>query len=150
EVLRGPQGMLFGKNAAAGVINIVTARPNLTEMEGDASISYASFNEVRAKGSVSVPIKSGELAARLSGFYNESDGVITNVFNGQTYNGLNSYGVRGKVLWSPSDTFDLYATVDYTSADQACCVGTVRSIQPTTRYFGPNGPTRASLFAGVD
>jgi iron complex outermembrane receptor protein len=150
EVLRGPQGMLFGKNAAAGVINIVTARPNLTQMEGDASISYASFNEVRAKGSISVPIKSGELAARLSGFYNESDGIITNVFNGKKYNGLNSYGVRGKVVWSPSDTFDLYATVDYTSADQDCCVGTVRSILPTTRYFGPNGPTRASLFAGVD
>ncbi len=150
EVLRGPQGMLFGKNAAAGVINIVTARPNLTEMEGDASISYASFNEVRAKGSISVPIKSGELAARISGFYNESDGIITNVFNGQKYNGLNSYGVRGKIAWSPSDTFDLYATIDYTSADQDCCVGTVRSILPTTRYFGPNGPTRASLFAGVD
>ena len=142
EVLRGPQGMLFGKNAAAGVINIVTARPNLTEMEGDASISYASFNEVRAKGSISMPIKSGELAARISGFYNESDGIITNVFDGRKYNRLNSYGVRGKIAWSPSDTFDLYATIDYTSADQDCCVGTVRSILPTTRYFGPTGPTR--------
>ena len=150
EVLRGPQGMLFGKNAAAGVINIVTARPDLFESEGDASLSYASFDEVRAKGSISVPIKSGELAARVSGFYNQSEGVITNVFNGQKYNGLNSYGVRGKVLWSPDDTFDLYATIDYTRADQDCCVGTVRSILPTTRYFGPTGPTRASLFNGVD
>jgi len=150
EVLRGPQGMLFGKNAAAGVINIVTARPNLTETEGDVSLSYATFNEVRAKGSVSVPIKSGELAARISGFYNQSDGIITNVFDGKKYNGLNSYGVRGKILWSPDDSFDLYATVDYTRSDQDCCVSTVRSILPTTRYLGPTGPTRASLFAGVD
>lgn len=150
EVLRGPQGMLFGKNAAAGVINIVTARPNLSEFEADASISYATFDEVRAKGSVSLPIKSGELAARISGFYNESEGIITNRFDGKKYNGLNSYGVRGKLVWSPDDSFDLFATVDYTRADQDCCVSTVRSILPTTRYFGPTGPTRASLFAGVE
>ncbi|ODT87886.1 TonB-dependent receptor [Phenylobacterium sp. SCN 70-31] len=150
EVLRGPQGMLFGKNAAAGVINIVTARPDLNETTGRASLSYGTFDEVRAKGSVSVPIKAGEAAASLSGFYNRSDGFITNVVDGRDMNGLNSWGVRGKVAWSPDETFDLYATLDYTRADQDCCVTTSRSILPTTRYLGPTGPTRASLFAGVD
>jgi len=150
EVLRGPQGMLFGKNAAAGVINIVTSRPDLEQAETDLSLSYATFDEVRAKGSVSVPIKTGELAARLSGFYNHSDGLITNVLNGRKYNGLNSWGVRGKLAWQPDDTVDVFATVDYTRADQDCCVSTIRSILPTTRYLGASGPTRASLFTDVE
>ena len=63
---------------------------------------------------------------------------------------MNESVVRGKLVWSPDDSFDLFATLDYTRADQDCCVSTVRSILPTTRYFGATGPTRASLFTGVE
>ncbi len=150
EVLRGPQGMLLGKNAAAGVINIVTARPDLDKTRADASVSYATFDEVRAKASVSAPIKPGELAASLGAFYNHSDGLITNVLDGRKYNGLNSWGVRGKLAWQPEATFSAFATIDYTRADQDCCVNTIRSILPTTRYLGASGPTRASLFTDVE
>jgi iron complex outermembrane receptor protein len=150
EVLRGPQGMLFGKNASAGVINVVTSRPSLETPAFDASASYASFREARDKVSASIPLKEGELAVGLQAFYNKSEGLVTNVVTGKKYNGRNSDGVRGKLEWDPSDSFQLYVAADYALNMSDCCVTTVRSILPTTRYYGPTGPTRSSLYAGVE
>ncbi|NKI98799.1 TonB-dependent receptor [Novosphingobium sp. SG707] len=146
EVLRGPQGTLFGKNASAGAINLVTEKPNLTKNTLDAAVSYGSYNDLRIKGSASVVLDQGRLAMRVSGFRSTADGVITNLYNGQNLNNTNGWGLRGKLLWEPDSDTSLYIIGDYSKNDRRCCVSTIRSILPTTTYY--TGQTRTQLTAG--
>jgi iron complex outermembrane receptor protein len=146
EVLRGPQGTLFGKNASAGVINVVTQKPDLNANHLDASVSYGTFNDLRLKGSASAVLDPGRLALRISGYRSTADGIITNLYNGQKLNNTNSWGLRGKLLWEPNADTSVYLTGDYAKNDRNCCVSTVRSVLPTTTYY--NGQTRTSLLAG--
>lgn len=117
EVLRGPQGMLFGKNAAAGLINIVTAQPRLNRSEFLANVLYGnttapgSGNVATLQVAGNAPI--GENAAfRVSGFVNRQDAFVqdTNLRNNL---GLTQYGGRLKFLWSPGDSLRLTAAADY-------------------------------------
>jgi iron complex outermembrane receptor protein len=147
EVLRGPQGTLFGKNASAGAINLVTEKPSLSRNALDASIGYGSYNDVRVKASVSTVLAKDHLAARLSGFRTTADGVITNLYNGQNLNNINSWGLRGKLLWDLDGDTSFYLIGDYSKNDRRCCVSTIRSILPTTTYY--TGQTRAQLTAGL-
>lgn len=146
EVLRGPQGTLFGKNASAGVISVVTQKPDLNANRLDASVSYGTFNGVRLKGSASAVLDPGRLALRISGFRSTADGIITNLYNGRKLNNTNSWGLRGKLLWQPDSDTSVYLTGDYGQNNRDCCVSTVRSFLPTTTYY--NGQTRAALLAG--
>jgi iron complex outermembrane receptor protein len=149
EILRGPQGTLFGKNSSAGVVNIVTARPDLHAVEADGSISYGQLNELKVKGSASVPLIQDTLALRVTSFYDSVDGLVHNLYNGNDLNGNDSYGARAKLLFKPSEVFDAYFIADYAKSDGECCVSTARSIWPTTRYFGPTGPLRTELLSGI-
>jgi iron complex outermembrane receptor protein len=118
EVLRGPQGMLFGKNASAGVVNIVTTRPKIGRWEEVAHLSYANLNDATAgnefisQGVVNVPV-SGDSAARISGFVTREDGLIKNVFRPGEDLGMTEYGVRAKYLWKPTDSLEMYLSADY-------------------------------------
>jgi iron complex outermembrane recepter protein len=117
EVLRGPQGMLFGKNASAGVVNIVTAKPHLGELETVDHLSYgktddaSSGNELLAQGAVNLPVTANS-AVRLSAFVTHQDGFERNVFRGEGL-GLTEYGARLKYLWQPSDSWEVYLSADY-------------------------------------
>ncbi|MDZ4372587.1 MAG: TonB-dependent receptor [Phenylobacterium sp.] len=107
EVLRGPQGTLFGKNASAGVLQIITKKPQLGEYEGDTTVSYATDNEVRLGANVNLPI--GETAAfKLSAFLHRRDGYVHNRFTGEDVSGYNNRGFRAKVLWRPTDRAEVY------------------------------------------
>ena len=108
EVLRGPQGTLFGRNATSGVINFIPVRPDLTAFKGSGEIEYGNFNSVKAKGMINLPI-SDTLGARLSGFYLKRDGYTTNLFDGSKIDDRDMYAVRGSVRWEPTDstTIDL-------------------------------------------
>jgi iron complex outermembrane receptor protein len=74
EVLRGPQGTLFGKNTTGGAVNIRTKRPNMSEYEGDIRLSYGSFNSQRVQGSVDLPLVDDVFSVRLVGAIQKSDG----------------------------------------------------------------------------
>ncbi|MFM8542055.1 MAG: TonB-dependent receptor, partial [Chakrabartia sp.] len=108
EVLRGPQGTLFGRNATSGVVNFVPVRPDLTAFKGSGEIEYGNFNSVKAKGVINLPL-SDTLGARVSGFYLKRDGYTNNVFNGKQLDDRDMYAVRGSVRWEPTDstTIDL-------------------------------------------
>jgi iron complex outermembrane receptor protein len=121
EVLRGPQGTLFGKNATAGVINITTARP-ANELGGAIDATVAEMDEYRVKGTVTGPI-SETLGARLSGYYNHIGGFLPNVKTGEDYGKNEGWGVRGKLEWEPSSDVNFLLTGDYNKSDQECCVG---------------------------
>ena len=111
EVLRGPQGSLFGKNASAGVINIVTREPG-HEFGGYAEASWYQGNEYRIRGSVGGPIADG-IRASVTGFWSRYDGNGKNVFNGERVNGYEHMGVRGKVIAEPGDKVKITLIADY-------------------------------------
>ena len=119
EVLRGPQGTLFGKNASAGVINITTQMPKM-EFGGALEASYFDRNEYRLKGSVNLPVGQ-DLAARFTGFYGEYDGNIRNTTTNSWVNGYKHYGVRGQFLYEPSNDLRVYVAADYYKNDDDCC-----------------------------
>jgi len=142
EILRGPQGTLFGKNSSAGVLNIVTEAPR-SSFGGKLEASYASLNEVKLRGSVSGPL-SDNVSARLTGYYTSRDGFVTNVYNGEKLNDQNQWGVRGKILWEPSDATQVTFIADYSKIDRKCCAPTLRSVSPSA-----GGALRLSLVAPV-
>ena len=107
EVLRGPQGTLFGRNATAGVVNFITAKPIMKEFHASAEGEYGNYNEYKAKGMINVPL-GDTIAARLAGFYLKRGGYTENVYNGDTIDGRNEYALRGSLRWKP----DSNTTVD--------------------------------------
>lgn len=126
EVLRGPQGTLFGKNSIGGVINVVTKRPS-TVFEADADFTVAEDNEYRVRGSVSGPL-SEAVGARLTGYYNDVDGHIRNVTLNRNVNGHEDMGFRGKLEWDPTDRFNVLFMGDYRQSDTTCCSSQVVSV----------------------
>ena len=138
EVLRGPQGTLFGKNASAGLLNIVTKRPSDVP-EFDGSVSYASpLGQFKASASVSAPISDGA-GFRLSGFYNESDGLIDNPLDGRNLNGTEEYGIKGKLDFDLGSATNLLLIGDYSERSGECCAWTLRELSaggPGTGLLG--------------
>ena len=114
EVLRGPQGTLFGKNASAGVVSIVTRAPSATRT-GFVEGSAFQGNEYRLRAGVSGPI-SDTLGGSLTAVYGKYDGNVTNVFNGAKVNGYERAGVRGKLEWKPSDDLTVTGIADWVNA----------------------------------
>jgi iron complex outermembrane receptor protein len=112
EVLRGPQGTLFGKNTSAGVIQIVTRGAQLGETSGDLTLAYGERNEVIARSSANLPI--GDAAAvRLSAFYQSQEGAIPNLLNKWHVGDRESWGVRAKLRWEPSNALVVQASVEH-------------------------------------
>jgi iron complex outermembrane receptor protein len=119
EVLRGPQSTLFGKNASAGVISIVTAEPKFN-WGGQAELSYGNYNAIVAKAEVTGPI-SDKVAFSLAGNYNRRDGYVENLTLNRKDNERNRGGVRAQLLFKPSDDFKLRLIADYDRIDEVCC-----------------------------
>ena len=108
EVLRGPQGTLFGRNATSGVVNLITAKPNLNEFQASAEGEYGNFNSIKAKGMVNVPL-GDNLGIRIAGFYLNRDGFTKNLYDNSRVDDRDMYAVRGSVRFEPTDdtTVDL-------------------------------------------
>ena len=120
EVIKGPQSTLFGKNASAGVVNIITAKPSLDEYSGSVQATFGEYNQIIGKAEVNGPI-SDTWAWGLSANYNSRDGYFDNLETGSTFNELNRYGARGQLLWAPNDTFEARFIADMDSIDETCC-----------------------------
>jgi iron complex outermembrane recepter protein len=120
EVLRGPQGTLFGKNASAGLVNIIS-RGGSDTFELDASAEYFEGNEFRLRTSVAGPI-TGNLTGRITGFYGSYDGNIRNINPAvnRDVNGYEHYGVRA-ILDYENGPATVRVIADYFKADDECC-----------------------------
>jgi iron complex outermembrane receptor protein len=126
EILRGPQGMLFGKNASAGVISITTTDPKIGLLEGAAHLSYGEHNEQILQGIVNVPI-SDTLAARLVVTHNHLDGWVHDpVLGGRAVNPIDIDAVRGKLLFKPNDDLRVVLSADASYTGEFCCSQMVR------------------------
>ncbi len=119
EVLRGPQSTLFGKNASAGIISIVTREPQF-EFGGSAELSYGNFNAIVGRANITGPI-SETIAFSLGANFNKRDGYVTDVVRLTDQNERNRWGVRGSILFEPSDAFKLRLIGDYDKIDENCC-----------------------------
>ena len=126
EVLRGPQGTLFGKNASAGVISVTTARPS-RELEGKADFTIAEHNEYRARATISGPL-SDTLRARVSGYWSDVQGVTRNIGTNKWVNGSKGWGVRGKLEWDATESLNFLLSGEYKKVDSDCCASTLINI----------------------
>ncbi len=150
EVLRGPQGTLFGKNASAGVLNISTLNPD-SEAISYLDLAYlGAGNERRIKAGTSQPL-SDSLALSLNALYADYDGNATNLFDGSKVNGYEKRGIRGKLAWSPVDKVKLIFAADTIVSDDTIPNGVVTA---TSTIAYPTGvvssfPTFAAAIAPV-
>ena len=120
EVLRGPQGTLFGKNTTAGAIHVMSREPTF-QPEANGEVSYGDKDFLQAKGSVSGPLFGDAVAGRLSGQLTQRNGVLYNVNTGTHLNELDNYAVRGQLLWVATDSVKLRLIGDVTDLDSVCC-----------------------------
>ena len=125
EVLRGPQGTLFGKNASAGVISLTTVRPT-AEWTARGSASWAKPDDERkVSGLLSGPISDSArflVSARL----NQRDGYVNNAFDGRKLNDRDDYGARAKLELTPTQNLSMLFIGDYWKRDAECCIWTMR------------------------
>ena len=112
EVLKGPQGTLFGRNATGGAIRIVTKKPSYTPT-GSVEASYGNLDEVLVKGYVSAPIIADKVAFSLSGVFNDSDGYAYDVVRKEKATGINNKTGRAKLLIEPTDALSVELFASY-------------------------------------
>jgi len=125
EVLRGPQGTLYGKNTIGGALKVVTRRPG-DEYRANVALAYGSYNQTEARGSISGPI-SDTVSVGVSGLVARRDGYVTDPVTKAEYNDKDTMAIRGQLSWTPTDTVRVDLSADYSRDDAAMTVG-----QPTS------------------
>ncbi len=131
-LLRGPpQGTLFGKNTTAGVLNLQTQPPTF-QPEYKVETSGGDYGYYQVRGAASGPLVGDELAGRISVARSHRDGFVDDIIDGRELNGYQRDGVRGQLLYKPSDTFSLRLIGDYNREDSDRCASALYSL-------GPNG-----------
>ena len=142
EVLRGPQGTLYGKNTTAGAINITSRQPTF-DFEGRAEVSAGNYGYVQAKGAVSGPL-SDTVAVRLAVSDTRRGGTIANLTTGQRDNNLSNTGLRAQVLWRPTPTLDVTVAGDYSYQNTICCATLYAGYVPTLKAINRQYPAIAA------
>ena len=116
EVLRGPQGTLFGKNSSAGVIQVVTKKPRMDDASFSLDLKYGERNDRVVQASANIPLGQ-TVALRLSGYSNGQDGAIPYVLTpGRAVGDRRNNGIRAKLLWEPSDNLSFLLSGEYQTA----------------------------------
>lgn len=119
EVLRGPQSTLFGKNASAGVISVVTREPDF-EWDGNVELGFTNYDGVITKGYLTGPI-SDTVAFSIGGSTNDRDGYTDNDTLGTEINDRNRWGLSGQLLFEPNDNMSFRLSADYSEIEEVCC-----------------------------
>ena len=127
EILRGPQGTLFGRNASAGVVSIITAGPD-TEPSGYGDISVGSYDSTRIEAGASGGDAASGISLRIDSVWHKRDGFLEDPNFDRTFNDRDRLFVRGQLMYEPNPDTTIRLIADYTSRDEQCCaaVGLVR------------------------
>ena len=145
EILRGPQGTLFGRNTSAGALNVTTKRPNLSEVEGFANASYGNYNFMNLQAGVSVPVATDVAGVRLSGTWRKRDGYLKTPA-GVESNDRDRYMLRGQLYIEPNADVSIRLLADYAKTDEQCCNSVIVRETELAPFFAANG----LLSDGVD
>jgi outer membrane receptor protein involved in Fe transport len=132
EILRGPQGTLFGRNTSAGLISIITAKPRFTP-EVSGQVDVGNYDMRRIEASLTGPL-SDMIAARIDGVYMRRDGFLKDVNSGKDFNDRNRWLLRGQLLFQPSDDLSVRLIADYSKRNEECCAAVYL---PTRDVVGP-------------
>ncbi|MCI9843399.1 TonB-dependent receptor [Flavobacterium pectinovorum] len=131
EVLRGPQGSLFGKNTTSGAFNITSRKPSFTT-GADFELSYGNYGYLQAKASVTGAL-SKKIAGRISFSGTQRDGLIDNIATGRATNTLNNQGFRGQLLYTPSENTNIILAADLTTQRPDGYAQVIAGVAPTKR-----------------
>lgn len=131
EVLRGPQGTLFGKNTTSGAFNITSRKPSFNS-GADFEVSYGNYAYLQAKASVTGAL-SKKIAGRLSFSGTQRDGIIDNIRTGKPTNTLNNQGIRGQLLFTPTENTNITLAGDITTQHNDGYAQVVAGVAPTNR-----------------
>ncbi|MEP5763734.1 MAG: TonB-dependent receptor [Halieaceae bacterium] len=124
EVLRGPQGSLYGKNTAAGALNIISKTPS-QQFELELEGVYGNHQATEFRGTVNLPLGDSGHATRLSGYKVERDGFDDNIVTGDEINDADRWGVRSRTRFDLDDWGDLMLSLDYGKEDSNCCAADI-------------------------
>jgi outer membrane receptor protein involved in Fe transport len=155
EVLRGPQGTLYGRNATGGVVNIITAKP-VDTFEANARVEVGNYGTQKVRGMINIPIFGDKLAVRAAGNYLKRDGFVTNTFNGHKVDDRELYSTRVSVMFNPTDQLRTnFMWEHFNEDDSRARVGKqlcTKDNGPATLPLGPGsvptGAARAFLTQG--
>src|SRR5262245_34553026 len=115
EVLRGPQGTLYGRNATGGAVNIIATKPS-HDFEGNVELEAGNYSARKAKGAINLPM-GDKLAARFAGIMYERDGYTQNLYTGNDVDDRDQYAVRGALRFTPSENTDITLMANYFKED---------------------------------
>ncbi|MBN8814855.1 MAG: TonB-dependent receptor [Sphingomonas sp.] len=132
EVLRGPQGTLYGKNTTAGAVNITTKKPSF-EPEATFEISTGNYGLVQIKGSASAPIAADKLAVRVSTSVTKRGGTIYDTKKDENLQKQDNFSVRGQLLWQATPSLDLTLSGDFSLQNPYCCIQYYARVGATQR-----------------
>lgn len=133
EVLRGPQGTLFGRNTSAGALSIQTKKPDLEAFSGFGNVTIGNYNLVNVQGGLNIPIVEDKFGLRISGAIRERDGFVTN-FNGEDINDRDRLTLRGQALYDAGENGEVRVIVDYADGDDRCCDAVWFQDAPVTAF----------------
>ena len=152
EVLKGPQGTLYGRNATGGAVNVLPNQPKIGSFEGSVGAGYGNYNDLRLDAAINVPL-GGMAAVRLAGTINQHDGYLSDGTND-----AKSHAIRGQLLVEPSDAISLRISADYAhdggKGGGSVITGyinpfTSQAVQdPLNRSIGIADPRSSAIFAG--
>lgn len=134
EVLRGPQGTLFGKNASAGVISITTKEPT-EDFVSEAAVGYSNYNSIDVRGSMSGALIDDRLAGRLSAYRSSRDGYVENIHDGSEWEDDEQTGFRGKLVLAATDSDRLKLSADYVEQKNGGGANIIRAFTPQTPQY---------------
>jgi iron complex outermembrane recepter protein len=143
EVLRGPQGTLFGKNTTAGAMSLTTQAPSFTP-GFKAELAGGNYGYLQARASATGPLVDGLLAGRITGSTTDRNGVLKNTKFGGDRNDVNNAALRGQLLLTPTNDFSLRLIADYSSIDTLCCTQVYVRVSPTLKTAARQYPALAA------
>lgn len=149
EILKGPQGTLFGRNTTGGAVLLRTADPELDEISGRMSATYGNYDQRLLSGTINIPIASDVLALRVAGQINQRDGFARDVLTNEQYDTRDRGTLRAKLLFKPIASLRLLFGVELFDMDEAQIPFNIVSVEPDSLAANPLGQANTIAALGI-